>query len=492
MEQNFLQFYKQIEAYEEAAGLIGWDLRTKAPKKGVAQRTETLSFLAQKVHELSTSDEMKNYIDQLRNSDNKIIKASIDECEKEYNKSRKIPINEFTEYVQLTSTAESVWEEARENNDFETFRPYLEKIVDFNIRFAEYWGYKDNRYDALLDNYEPGVTVETLDKVFPELRNNLTNLLDKVNQSEDKPDPNLILSHFPKDQQEKFSLKVLEQMGYDFDAGRLDETVHPFATGLNPNDVRVTTRYDEQDFRMAVFGTIHEGGHALYEQGFDPELYRTPVCNATSMGIHESQSLFWENFVGRSKAFWDKNYDLFLEHAPESFKNIDKNQFYRSINEVKPGFIRIEADEMTYALHIMIRYELEKGLINQEIEVKDLPELWNQKMKDYLGIEPKNDSDGVLQDVHWSSGGFGYFPSYALGYMYGAQLEQSMRKTLDLEEVIHSGDLSPIKNWLNDNIHRHGSMKQPLNLLQDVTGEGLNPEYLVKYLDQKYNKIYNW
>ncbi|RPF55808.1 carboxypeptidase M32 [Aquisalibacillus elongatus] len=492
LQEDFFEYYKQIESYEEAIKLMAWDLRTKAPKKGVQRRSETLSFLSQKVHELKTSDQIKSYIDQLRDTEDPVVKRSIELVEKDYNKTKKIPVDEFKEFVELTSQAESVWSEAREKSDFELFRPYLEKIVDFNIKFAEYWGYKDNRYDALLDGFEPGVTVQTLDQVFPKLRKDLGDLIHKVNQSTNQPNTEQILKHFPKEKQEQFALKVLEKMGYDFEAGRLDETVHPFAININHDDVRVTTRYDEQDFRMAVFGTIHEGGHALYEQGLNRDMYDTPVGNSVSMGIHESQSLFWENFVGRNETFWEEFYDLFLAYAPDSFKGLPKDEFYRAVNEVKPTFIRIEADEMTYPLHIMIRYELEKGLINEEIEVKDLPKLWNDKMEEYLGIRPEQDADGVLQDVHWSGGDFGYFPSYALGYMYGAQIRTALNHSVSIDDCIKNNDLAPIKDWLNENIHQKGSMLEPLDLLKEVTGEGLNPDHLVNYLDEKYGKIYKW
>lgn len=492
LEKDFIEYYKQIESYAEAIKLIAWDLRTKAPKKSVKRRSETLAMLSEKTHVLRTSDQMKHFIDELKGSDNEVIRRSIELVEKDYNQTKKIPIKEYKEFVQLTSEAEAVWAEAKEKSDFASFQPYLEKIVNFNIRFADYWGYKENKYDALLDNYEPGVTVKVLDDVFPKLRSHLTELIEKVNASNYKPNADQILVHFPQENQEKFALKILEKMGYDFDAGRLDTTVHPFAIDINHQDVRVTTNYDENDFRVAVFGTIHEGGHALYEQGLDLSLDGTPVCSAVSMGIHESQSLFWENFIGRNEKFWDQYYDLFLQYAPNEFKEITKNEFYRSINVVKPSFIRIEADEMTYPLHIMIRYELEKALINNEIEVKDLPHLWNEKMEEYLGIRPTNDAEGVLQDVHWSGGDFGYFPSYALGYMYGAQIEHVLRQSVNIEEAISNDDLTPIKKWLNDNIHRHGSMLEPLDLLKKMTGEGLNPDYLIKYLNNKYSKIYQW
>lgn len=282
------------------------------------------------------------------------------------------------------------------------FQPYLEKLVEMNKRFISYWGYEGNKYNTLLDMYEPGVTVETLDQVFGQLREKIVPLVQQISESQNKPETSFLYEHFAKDKQRDFSLKVLEQMGYNFKAGRLDETVHPFATGLNPGDVRVTTKYDETDFRTAVFGTIHEGGHALYEQNISSDLVGTPLCSGTSMGIHESQSLFYENFVGRHPSFWKKNYELLKEYASGQFDAVSIDSFYRAINESKPSLIRIEADELTYPLHIIIRYEIEKGLFNDEIEVKDLPAIWNEKYEQYLGVKPGNDGEGVLQDVHWA------------------------------------------------------------------------------------------
>lgn len=280
-------------------------------------------------------------------------------------------------------------------------------------------------------------------------------------------------------------------MGYNFKAGRLDETVHPFATGLNPGDVRVNTKYDEADFRTAVFGTIHEGGHALYEQNISSDLVGTPLCSGTSMGIHESQSLFYENFVGRHRSFWKKNYDLLKEYANGQFDDVSIDAFYRAINESKPSLIRIEADELTYPLHIIIRYEIEKGLFNDEIEVKDLPAIWNEKYEQYLGVKPENNGEGVLQDVHWAGGSFGYFPSYALGYMYAAQLKNSMLKDLpNYDELLEEGNLMPVKEWFTKNVHQFGKMKKPLEILTEVTGEGLNAQHLIDYLYDKYGKVY--
>ncbi|KGP70837.1 carboxypeptidase M32 [Pontibacillus yanchengensis] len=493
LEQQFMDYTKEMSQYEEAIGLMFWDLRTGAPKKGLEGRSDVIATLSQKAHEMATSDEMKGYIDELKgNTNDPIIQKSIEECEKNYNQYSKIPSEEYKEYVLIQSKSEAVWEEAKEKNDFEMYRPYLEKMVEYNKRFAEYWGYEGHIYNALLNNFEPGVTVDVLDEVFPKVRKELTHLLQKIQSSEVKPNPSVLTGEFPKQDQQNFSLEVLKRMGYDFDAGRLDETVHPFAIGLNQGDVRVTTKYDEADFRTAVFGTIHEGGHALYEQNIDQQLAYTPLAGGTSMGIHESQSLFWENFVARTEPFWKNHFDLFLSNAPETFRYVDFYEFFNAVNEVKPSLIRIEADELTYCLHIMVRYELEKALINSEIEVKDLPELWNNKMEEYLGVRPTSDSEGVMQDVHWSGGAFGYFPSYALGYMYAAQFHSAMKQEIDVEEIIGKGNFEQIRSWLTENIHQYGKMKKPLEILEDVTSEKLNPDHLINHLTEKYQKVYDF
>lgn len=493
LERDFLTYLHEIDAYRELITLAHWDLRTKIPKKGVETRSQAIGVLSSKVHQLQTSDQMKHFIDELKHAaTDEMTKKNVEECQRVYNRNVKIPEAEYKEYVILQGKSESAWQEAREKADFNLFEPYLEKLVSYNKKFADYWGYEDHVYDALLNQYEPGITTKILDDVFPSLRKSLTELLQKVNNSYAQIDSSVVLGHFPKSQQRDFSIQILKQMNYDFDAGRLDDTIHPFEITINLQDVRITTRYDENDFRMAVFGIIHEGGHALYEQNIHPDLARTPLASGTSMGIHESQSLFWENLVGRSKGFWKANFETFKSYAPDFIQSLDLESFYSSINEVKPSLIRIEADEMTYPLHIMIRYELEKALINGEIQVKDLPALWDEKMVEYLGVKPANNREGVLQDIHWSSGDFGYFPSYALGYMYAAQFNNTLRKQMDVEQVVQSGDLSPITTWLKDNIHQYGKMKQPLELLHDITNESLNPTYLVNYLTEKYGEIYEF
>ncbi|MFE8695729.1 carboxypeptidase M32 [Cytobacillus sp. FJAT-53684] len=494
VEKEFLDYVKKMEAYKEALALIYWDLRTGAPKQGMEQRSEVIGMLSSDVFKMSTSEEMASYIAKLSGAQSELTEITIKtlmECKKEYDRNKKIPAEEYKEYVILQSRAESVWEDAKEGSNFDMFRPYLEKLVEMTKRFIDYWGFEGNRYNTLLDMYEPGMTVEVLDEVFGQLREKIVPLVHRISQSENKPETGFLFEHFPKEKQRDFSLEILKQMGYNFQAGRLDETVHPFATGLNPGDVRVTTKYDESDFRTAVFGTIHEGGHALYEQNISMDLIGTPLCDGTSMGIHESQSLFYENFVGRQYSFWKKNYQLLKSYSSGQFNEVGLDDFYRAINESKPSLIRIEADELTYPLHIIIRYEIEKGLFNGEMEVKDLPEIWNQKYEQYLGIKPENEAQGVLQDVHWSGGSFGYFPSYALGYMYAAQLKNAMQKDIsNYDQLVEEGNLLPIKEWFTEHIHQYGKMKKPLDILKDVTGEELNANYLIDYLYEKYSNVY--
>lgn len=361
------------------------------------------------------------------------IRKSSGTGEKEYEENKKIPEAEYKEYVILCSKAETAWEEAKGKSDFSLFSPYLEQLIEFNKRFITYWGYQEHPYDALLDLFEPGVTVKVLDQLFAELKEAIIPLVKQVTASGNKPDTSFITKAFPKEKQKELSLYFLQELGYDFDGGRLDETVHPFATTLNRGDVRVTTRYDEKDFRTAIFGTIHECGHAIYEQNIDEALSGTNLSDGASMGIHESQSLFYENFIGRNKHFWTPYYKKIQEASPVQFKDISLDDFVRAINESKPSFIRVEADELTYPLHIIIRYEIEKAIFSNEVSVEDLPSLWNQKYQDYLGITPQTDAEGILQDVHWAGGDFGYFPSYALGYMYAAQLKQKcLRISLNL------------------------------------------------------------
>ncbi|MCD1257337.1 carboxypeptidase M32 [Paenibacillus athensensis] len=498
--QTRLEGYKAIirkmKMYEEAAALIYWDMRTGAPKKGIEARSEVVGELSTETFRMSVSDEMGAYLDWFTQPEElakltPIERKMIQESKKDYDRSKKIPADKYQAYVVLTSQAEAAWEEARAQSDYAAFQPYLEKIIATTREFIELWGYEGNKYNTLLDMYEPGMTVEKLDAVFGALREQVVPLLQRLQAAADQPEHGFLQQDFAKEKQKQFSLYILQQMHYDFDAGRLDETVHPFATALSRGDVRITTRYLPQDVGSALFGTIHEGGHALYEQNIAKELEGTNLCTGTSMGIHESQSRFWENVIGRSPQFWSRYFGDLQAAFPGQLDDVDADAFYRAINRVEPSLIRVEADELTYNLHIMIRYELEKALINGELETADLPAAWNAKYKEYLGVEPQTDSEGVLQDVHWSSGAFGYFPSYALGNMYAAQIAHTLRKQLpELDALVARGELAPIKEWLTEKVYRHGKLLTPGEIVLEATGEELNPAYLVDYLRSKYEAVY--
>jgi carboxypeptidase Taq len=493
---SFRQLIRKIKSYEEAVGLMYWDLRTGAPRKGAGARSEVIGELSTEMFKLSVSHEMGEYLEFLLQPDHfaqldDTNQRMVTECKKEYDRSIKIPPDKYQAYVVLTSQGETAWEDAKANNDFDSFQPYLEKIVAANIEFIELWGYEGHKYNTLLDMYEPGMTVEKLDEVFGALREQVVPLLAAIQASPRQPERDFLHGQqFPKENQKKFSNYILKELGYDFEAGRLDETVHPFATGLNPGDVRITTRYLIDDATSALFGTIHECGHALYEQNISPELIGTNLCTGTSMGIHESQSRFWENIVGRSRGFWSRYYSELQNTFPGQFA-VDAETFYRAINHTEPSLIRIEADELTYNLHIMIRYEIEKGLFSGEIKAAELPLVWNAKYKEYLGIEPQTNSEGVLQDVHWAGGSFGYFPSYALGNMYAAQMTETLRKLLpNFDALIAAGDFAPIKAILTEQIYQYGKQRTPNEIITNMTGEALNPNYLVTYLQKKYKDIY--
>ncbi|WP_139999262.1 carboxypeptidase M32 [Paenibacillus paridis] len=492
---SFKETIRKIKSYEEALGVLYWDLRTGAPRKGMDNRSEVIGALSADQFKLSTSPELGEWISVLEESAaysglSEIDQRLVTETRKEYDRSVKIPPKLYQEYVVLASQSESKWEEAKENNDYAGFQPYLEKVISYTNQFIDLWGAKETRYDTLLDQYEPGMTVAELDRVFGGLRAKLVPLAAAIANSPHQPDESFLKQNYDKSAQKAFSLYILEQMGYNFEAGRLDESAHPFATGLSPGDVRITTRYLEDDVTSALFGTIHEGGHALYEQNIMEELIGTTLCTGTSMGIHESQSRFWENVIGRSRPFWNQYFGELQKRFPGQL-DVSVDQFYRGNNVVKPSLIRIEADELTYNLHIIIRYEMEKLIFNGGAKAADLPAIWNDKYKEYLGVTPPNDAEGVLQDVHWSGGAFGYFPSYSLGNMYAAQIADTMEKELpSFWTNVGGGELLPIKDWLTERIYKYGKLRSPSELIESVTGKPLDPQYLVDYLTKKYTDIY--
>ncbi len=487
----FKGYLKDIEFLNSAIGALYWDSRVNIPRKGVAYRGEVLGYLSAELYRKQTSDTMKAFIDEfsaLADADD-VTRAMADRAKREYDRSMKIPEERYRAYVVAVSAAESAWEEAKGKADYAMFKPHLETLIGFNREFAEYWGAGAQKYDKLLDYYEPGATTATLDAVFGEVRDAIVALLNKI-KTKPKPDDSFLKSVFPVDAQARFSHHVLEKMGYDFEAGRLDVSVHPFTITMGLDDVRITTHYYENELRSALYSSIHEGGHAIYEQNIDPALAGTMLMTGASMGIHESQSRLYENLVGRSRAFWEYFYPEAQKAFPQ-LANVPLESFYKAVNSVQPSLIRIEADELTYSLHIIIRYEMEKAIFDGGAEIDDLPALWNAKYKEYLGVEPKNDGEGILQDTHWSGGNFGYFPSYALGNLYGAQFLHTMKRDVpDMERRIASGDLECVNAWFKEHVHRHGAVYLPAELIQKVTGEPLTARYFIDYLNAKYADVY--
>ena len=488
---------KKIKGYYEAVGLMGWDLRTGAPSKAAATRAETLGLLATEAFKLGTSEEMGGYLAVLNTPEvmeqlDDINRRLVLDVQEQYDRSVKIPTELYQAYTVLTAHSETLWVEAKNNSDFASFAPTLTEIVEKTQQMIDYWGPRASRYDTLLHMYEPDLTSEKLDEVFGRLKARLVPLVEAIQASPNKPDASFLGEIFEKEQQEKMGVFLLEQIGFDFEAGRLDETEHPFCTTLNEKDIRITTHYHLHNMTSALFSSLHEGGHALYEQNVDPALYGTTLASGTSMGIHESQSRFWENVVGRSRGFWNHYYAELQQHFPRQLGEVSVEQFYRAVNKVQNSLIRTEADELTYNLHIIIRYEIEKQLFNENLSVSELPRLWNEKYEQYLGVVPPNDASGVLQDVHWPAGLFGYFPSYSLGNMYAAQITHTLKQELpNFDELVASGDLSQIRNWLTDKIYRYGKSRKPSELILAITGEELNPDYLADYFENKYKEIYS-
>ncbi|WP_249226779.1 carboxypeptidase M32 [Alicyclobacillus mengziensis] len=494
--QDFRNEVARILHFEEAMYLMEWDLRTGAPKRGVPLRAEAIGTLSDEVFRAKTSPRMESYLNRLSDPDvfatlDSVTAGTVRELKRQFDRDKAIPADRKKAFVMLTSEAQSVWEEAKETSDFELFRPYLERIVDMQLEFIDYWGFENDPYDTLLHHFEPGLTVAELDPIFRNLRQETVRLLQDIVASGVRPEVGPLLQDFPIWQQRELSTELLLYMGFDFSAGRLDTTVHPFMSSINRYDARVTTMYVKNDLRSSVFSTIHEGGHALYEQGIADELIGTPLCTGTSMGMHESQSRFYENMIGRSMEFWETKYPSLLERFP-TLSGMSLEAFYAAINEVQPSLVRIDADEVTYNLHIMIRYEIEKALINRSVKVAELPLVWGEKMQDYLGVVPPNDALGVLQDVHWSGGDFGYFPSYTLGNIYAAQIREALHRDIpDYMSEVLQGHLLGIKNWLNDKVHRFGKLLGPREILQQVTGQGIDSGALVRYLNDKYRPLYH-
>ena len=492
MSERLKPFYDHARAVfdlGQAQQALEWDQQVMMPPGGVEQRSHQLAALAAVVHGRVSDPAFGELIAGLEAEAElpEAACADVREARRAFDRAVKIPERLVQARAEACSLAQSAWERARAGNDFAAFRPHLERVVALTREQAAAVG---GGYDALLDDYEPGMTEAGLREVFTDLKAQLVPLLDAVRGASRRPDPALLTRRFPVAGQQAFCAAVLKDMGFDLQAGRFDVSAHPFTSGTL-RDVRLTTRYLEDGLGSALFGTIHEGGHGLYEQGLDPDRYRDPAGQACSMGIHESQSRLWENLIGRSRAFWSHYYEPLRRACPGVLDGVAPDAFYAAVNAVAPSLVRVEADEATYNLHIILRFELESDLVAGRIEVRDLPALWGAGMKASLGLEPPDDRLGVLQDIHWSAGLFGYFPTYALGNLYAAQFMEQMKRDLpDLDAQVARGELGGVKGWLNRAIHVHGRIWTAPELCRRVTGTALSAEPLMRHLWGKCAEIY--
>ena len=490
---------REVCLLAHTAAVLGWDQETYMPSRAIGERAQQLSLLQALIHRRVVEEKNGEAFAVLGSGDEEprgdvslppADRAFLRQAYRRYELATKLPERLVVEVAQETSKGQAVWQEARRNDDFSAFEPTLSKIVSLVREKAELWGYDDHPYDPLLDEFEPGMKTSEVQRNFDGLETSLRSLLDRIRGATQVEDA-FLHRDFAVGTQEQFSREILAALGFDSSRGRLDVSTHPFTTTLGFDDVRITTRYNPDLFQTAIFGTIHEAGHALYEMGFEESLRGSLLAEGTSLGIHESQSRFWENVVGRSRSFWRRYFPRLKELFPQALDSVDQDAFFRGVNKVAPSLIRVEADEVTYGLHIILRFRLEIELITRRLEVSDLPEAWKQLSQELLGIAPERDADGVLQDIHWSMGAFGYFPTYALGNLYAAQFTEALQGDLpSFEGLIEAGNFQPILQWLRSNIHRHGGAKVPSELLRDIVGAALGPGAFTDYLQAKYRDVY--
>jgi carboxypeptidase Taq len=487
---------QEVQTLESTSSLLSWDQETYMPPRGVELRARQLSMLATMGHAAFTDPRIGELLGELAASDLVCepygdVAAVVRETRRSYDRARKLPPELVKEMAATAVMAQQAWTDARGKGDYAIFQPWLEKTLGLKRREAECVGYKGHIYNALLDPFEPDETAENLRGVFAELRGPLVELVGRIVSSGRRTPIEILHRRYPADAQNAFAREAAKQIGFDFDAGRLDVSVHPFNTGIGPGDCRMTTRYDEHYFGDAFFGVLHESGHGLYEQGLPREHWGSPLGQAISLGIHESQSRMWENLVGRSRPFWKFFFPKLQAAFPQAAAGVSPEQWLRAVNHVEPSLIRTESDEVTYNLHIMLRFEIELNLLTGSLSTKDVPAVWNRTTRDYLGITPPNDAQGCLQDIHWSHGAIGYFPTYTLGNLYAAQFYAQAKADIGgLEEAFAAGDFKPLLGWLREKIHRHGKRYSAGELVRRVTGRALVAKPLLDHLARKTKEAY--
>lgn len=489
---RFVDHVRSCGILHTIASLLDWDQETYMPPAGAAHRAAQMSVIAGITHERFASDETGRMLEALERDgvEDGVARANVRETRRNYDRAVKLPTTLVREIASATTIAKEAWGKARRDSDFNTFAPHLEKLLDLKRQVAERIGYTTEPYDALMDEYEPGAKAAEVQQVFDALRPELVRLVHAIRDAKRQPDTTVLKRRCPVPEQQEFCHELAASIGFSFEAGRIDTTKHPFCSGFHPSDVRLTCRYDENYLPMSIFGMLHEAGHGLYEQGLDPAQAGLPAGAAASLGIHESQSRMWENFVGRSRAFWE----FFLPRMQTRFPttaDISLDAWHFAVNHVSPSLIRVEADEVTYPLHIMLRFDLERQMLSGRLSVRDVPQAWNEAMRATVGVTPESDANGCLQDIHWSLGIFGYFPTYALGNLYAAQFYDRAKAELgDLDANYRRGQFAPLREWLRERIHIRGQQLRPRELVKTVTGEDLSHAPFVAYLNAKFRPLY--
>ena len=493
------QHARQTALLQSTLALLEWDQHTKMPAQAAAYRADQITALATQVHARRTDEQFGQWLAELasqtatetENQPPTDTAATVTGLKRQFDRQSKVPPELASALARSASEGQTAWVTARQNNDFAAFRPYLQTIVDLKREEAAAVGFQDHPYDALIDEYEPGMSTSQVSSVVKSLSEALVPLVASIADSSHKPDASILRRDFPIEAQEVFAKEVSAAIGFDYQRGRLDVTAHPFCTEIGPHDCRLTTRYDRSFFNSAFFGTMHEAGHGIYEQGLQTAEYGLPLGSYCSLGIHESQSRLWENLVGRSRSFWEHYFPIAQQYFSQSLSDVKESEFYEAVNCVRPSLIRVEADEATYNLHIAIRFELERDLISDNLPLADLPAAWNEKYQQYLGVASETNADGVLQDVHWSAGLFGYFPTYLLGNLYASQFFEAAERDLgELQSGFSEGHFTPLKTWLNQTVHSQGQRFDGPRLGKHVTGKELSHDQLLAHLKSKYQAIY--
>lgn len=490
--KDFLELKKQ---YDHVTTLLYWDMETGTPKLGQQAHVDALTYFSTRSFEMGTSDELEQMLQALSEPKeyealDDTMKFIVTRMKRDMDKDKRIPKDLFEAFVRAQAEAGNAWRDAKNASDFSMFAPHLEKMIKMRKEITGYTDPGKEIYDALLDNYEEGMDTETIDRLFGDLKKELIPLVKQILAAK-QPDDSKFKGHYDVDAQKKVQNLLLDYIGFSKDAGSVGETEHPFTLNFNSKDVRVSNHYYEEEPLFAMFSAIHEGGHAIFEQNVNPAYDNTVAGSCCYMGVHESQSRFYENILGRNKNFWLPIYDKLGELLPQ-FKEITLDEFYHEINHVRNSLIRTEADEVTYCFHIILRYEMEKAIFRGHVPVAKLPELWNEKMKEYLDIVPANDAEGILQDMHWSDASFGYFPSYLLGSIYdGMYLEELEKELGSVDELLAAGKIGEITKWLNQKIHWYGSTRTPKEVIANVCGKEVSAEPLIRYFKEKYSKLYD-